>query len=57
MEIVIHVGCQQFVTVIEVIFDMVEWFTSMEMENITLADHICIIFTDLHDCCVSSFFF
>lgn len=48
MEIVIHVGCQQIVTVIEIVFDMAERVTSMEMESITLADHILIIFTELH---------
>jgi len=40
MEIVICVGCQQIVTVIEIVLDMVEWVTSMEMESIALADHI-----------------
>jgi hypothetical protein len=45
IEIVILMGCQQIVTVIEIEFDMVEWVKTMEMESITLADHIFIIFT------------
>jgi hypothetical protein len=48
MEIVIHGGCQQIVTVFEIVFDMVEWNTSLEMETITIADHIYVIFTELH---------
>jgi hypothetical protein len=48
METVIHMGCQHIVTVIEIVFYIVEWVKTMEMESITLADHIFIIFTELH---------
>ena len=57
MEIVIHVGCQQIVTVIEIVFDVAEWVTSMEIESITLADHILIIFTELHPWLFCKYFF
>ena len=41
-------GLQADLTVIEIVFDMVEWVTSIELESVTLADHMCIIFTQLH---------